>query len=377
MKRILILGAGSIQVPIITKCKELSLYTIVADYDAQAPGLKYADETYIVSTNDKEGVLEIARKSRIDGILTTSDYPVNVVAYVSKELGLSSMSEETAKLCTNKYFQREFLKENRFKYPQFYCMDSLEGIDRFWKFPYIVKPVDSSASRGVRKVNSREELIDQFEIARSNSRSGEVIVEEFIEGKEYSVETFSQHGKHHVIQITEKLIIGEEAGYFVEDTHIEPALLTDLEKGKIEKTVCDILSGMKVDNCPTHTELKINSDGIFIIETACRLGGDYITSDLVPLSTGIDMLGNLIRVSLGLEIDVQVGKNKISAVQFLNDRNYDRCVSFIEKKNPSVVRYEINSYDKHQIKCSTDRLGYIILNTDSRSEMNEILAQIK
>ena len=110
---------------------------------------------------------------------------------------------------------------------------------------------------------------------------------------------------------------------------------------------------------------------------ACRLGGDYITSDLVPLSTGIDMLANLIKLSVGEPIDREKIIKKVSCVQFLKPTNYDRCKEFIASGNRHIRRSEVKPYSNHRIENSLDRLGYIILQTDDYKTVEEILKQIK
>lgn len=377
MKRILILGAGAIQLPVIIKAKELNIYTIVLDYDKEAPGIKFADEFHAISTNETEKILSLSQQLKIDGILTTSDYPVNAVAKVAETLHLPGMSVELAKICTNKYLQREFFNKNNIavpKYHQIKCESELAHIDFF---PCIIKPVDSSASRGVKMVCSAKELLEQYSISKSISKSGSVIIEEFIKGREFSVETLTQENKTEIIQITEKLTIGENNGYFVEDTHITPARISNEDKENIEDIIYYALEKIGVNNCPTHTEIKINENGVFIIEIACRLGGDYITSDLVPLSTGIDMLENLIYLSLNKPIKIERTRNAVAAIQFLNPINYQNCVDFVKKNNPYIVKKEIYPYQKDEIKNSNDRLGYIILNTPDMKTMEDLLTYIK
>lgn len=169
-----------------------------------------------------------------------------------------------------------------------------------------------------------------------------------------------------------------EGGFFVEDTHIEPARITKQEWELVSETVSKALCLIGLNNCPSHTEIKLNESGAYIIEIACRLGGDYITSDLVPLSTGIDMLRNLVNCSLGLPVDVLRKHEKCSAVQFLNPLNYQRCVDFLSSSRSSAVfRSEIRPYSEKKIKNSLDRLGYIILQTDSMEELESILRTIK
>lgn len=373
MKKLLILGAGIIQVPIIKKAKESGYYTIVADYDPKAPGFKYADKASTVSTIDKEAVLALAKEEQIDGILTTSDYPVNVVAYVGKKLGLPAMSQDVAEICTNKYLQRTLFLDNNIKTPFFKLCGENQNLDEFKEFPYIIKPSDSSASRGVRMVSNTEELRNAFNDALSYSRTKQVLIESFIEGREFSVETLTQDGFTHIVNITEKITKGEELGYFVEDVHLEPARLTNEERNLITDEVLGAISVIGFNNCPSHTEVKLNEKGAYIIEIACRLGGDYITSDLVPLSTGVDMLDNLIRLAMGEPIDAVQKISKVSFIQFLNQDNYYECLKFIESNKDKIIRYEIEPKHDRPIKSSLDRMGYIIMQVEDYSEFNKIM----
>lgn len=378
-KKILILGGGQMQVPIIQCANQMELYTIVADMAIDAPGFMYAKEKLLVSTMDIDKLREYCGSCAIDGILTTSDAPVNVVAAIGAEFGFPAMSIETASICTNKYLQRECLKAHGIKTPLYRIISNCECPNdlKDMPFPLVVKPVDSSASRGVTRVENFNELHDAIQFANEQSRSHTVIIEEFIEGQEFSVESFSQHGVTHIIAITQKQTIGEEYGCFVEDTHIQPAMISDVVTELIKAEVLAATKALGANNCPNHTEVKVNGDGVFIIESACRLGGDYITSDLVPLSTGVNMLENLIRVSIGEPIDVAIKYNKCSAVQFLNTENYYRCQEFVESAHPAIQRYYIGQFSKQLIRSSLDRLGYIILQTETLSEMKSLLLKIK
>lgn len=377
MKKLLILGAGQMQVPTIALAKQLGHYTIVADYDPHAPGFEYADVKSTISTIDKDSVLQLAQIEHVDGILTTSDYPVRVVAYVSEKLGLPAMTQRVAEVCTNKYEQRKLFLENGINTPFFTKCDVNTDLSSLDDFPYIVKPVDSSASRGVVEVRNPEQLKKAVTGACELSRSGNAIVESFIYGKEFSVETLTQNGGTHIIQITEKLTRGEDKGYFVEDTHIEPARISETDAEAIRKEVLRAAKAVGVDNCPTHTEIKLWDGKPYIIEMACRLGGDYITSDLVPLSTGINMMDNLIRLSLGETIDFVPKYHKWSCVQFLNEENYFRCKEFIEQNKELICRSEVGEYKNDVIKSSLDRLGYIIFQSETREELEKTLSRVK
>ena len=377
MKKILILGAGEMQIPVIQKVNEMGHESIALDYDEKAVGFEYAQKKYVISSTDAEKVLEVAKKENVDAVLTTSDYPVNVVAKVCKILNLHAMSPEVANICTNKYLQRKLFRDNEIDAPKFYLISEDKDIDEYNEYPYIVKPVDSSASRGVKKVSNVNEMREAIKEAMYYSRTGQVLIEQFVGGKEYSVETLTQDYKTTIVNITEKLVIGEDYGYFVEDTHIEPARISSEEWTLIEEQVTKALTCIKANNCPSHTEVKLWNGKVYIIEMACRLGGDYITSDLVPLSTGVDMLENLVKISLGELINIEKKISKISMVQFLNHENYEHSKEFIANNKDHIFRYEVKPKHDHLIKSSLDRMGYIIMQMDTLKECEEVLQKIK
>lgn len=378
-KKLLILGGGQMQVPIIQRANKIGLYTIVADMDENAPGLAIASERLLKSTMDFEAIEYYVEHHPIDGILTTSDAPVNVVAAIGAKFHLPAMPIEAARICTNKYLQRECFRKHGINTPKFCIVTNGKYGDEIKEmtYPLIVKPIDSSASRGVTLVENANELKDAILMANNLSPTKKVIIETFIEGREFSVESYTQHGETHIISITQKHTIGEEYGCFVEDTHIEPAQISGEETLLIQNEVLLALKAIGVDNCPNHTEIKINSTGACIVETACRLGGGYITSDLVPLSTGVDMLENLIKVSFGEEIDIEKKYNKCSAIQFMNTKNYWRCIDFISSNHNAIRRYAYQPYCDKPIRSGLDRLGYVILQTETMAEMQEILKTIK
>jgi len=375
-KKLMILGAGAMQVPVVKKAKSLGYEVIAIDYDPFAPGFEYADKRYVISTLDRDEVLRVAKKENITGILTTSDAPVKTVAYVSEKMGLPGMSQKVSEICTDKHLQRKTFKESGINCPQFFLVGSNTDLGGFDDFPYIVKPTDSSASRGVKKVTDRDALIAAVNDAISFSKKGTVIIESFIEGREFSVETLTQNGVSHIVAITEKETCGETLGYFVEKRHMEPARINTSEKLQIEAEVKKAIAAIGLDNCPTHTEIKINNRGAFIIEIACRLGGDYITSDLVPLSTGVDMLGNLINISIGKPIDVEKKISMYSCVQFLTPDNYQSCVDFINSGRHSMIRHEVQPFTEREVRNSLDRLGYMIFQTETLQELERILEEI-
>lgn len=377
MQRILILGAGEMQLPIIQKAIAASIFTIVVDMDPKAPGLLIANKIALISTIDYDNILLLAKEEHINGILTTSDFPVNIVAKVAQELSLPAMSIIVAKICTDKYLQRTFLKEHAIKTPIFKLIEDVSELGGVNYFPLVIKPVDSSASRGVKKVSNLDDLQYQYLKSKEYSKKGKVIVEEFLEGREFSVETITQKGITNIIAITEKLINKSDKGYFVEDCHIIPARISKQEHKMISDEVFNAIKALEIDNSPTHTEVILNKTGAYIVEIASRLGGDFITSDLVQLATGVDMLENLLNISLGKEVNVESKYDKVAAVQFLNQNNYKNCVELVALSNKAIIRSEIKEYHTNEISSSFERMGYIILNTYSMEEMEKILSRLK
>jgi carbamoyl-phosphate synthase large subunit len=377
MKSILLIGAGEMQVPLIKRAKETGLRTIVADYDPSAPGFLYADVVSTVSTIDIEAVYKLAVAEKIDGIATSSDYPVRTVAYVCEKMGLPGLSQESSKIVTDKFLQRECFIRNHLPVPGYILISDIKDIKKCdtLNFPLIVKPVDSSASRGVVKVEKKEFLEEAYKYSSEYSKCGNVIIEEFIEGREFSVEVLIQNDKASIIAVTEKFTDGESDNFFVEEKHLIPARISESEYEGIEQIVILGIEAIGLNNAAAHVEVKLSNIGIVIIEIAGRLGGDYITSDLVPLSTGVDMLGNVLSISLGDAINTEKTKNNYAGICFLTPNNYNRSLEWIKSQNPdNIVSQEIKEFiPGREFKSSIDRLGYTIFCSESKDEMIQLM----
>lgn len=373
MKKLLILGASEIQLPLILKAKELGCYTIVADINPEAVGLNYADEKLLISTNDTNKLLVFAKKNQINGIITSSDYPVRSVAAISEVINLTGPSAFAANLCTNKYLMREHLEKHDFLVPKYCFVKSRKCLQNVNFYPCIIKPIDSSGSRGVKKVEDFKELLAAYEKALSFSKNKEVIVEEFINGNEYSIESLTQKGETHIIAITQKTVIGDEGKFFVEDRHVIPAKLSLEVENILKEQIKRLLESIRIENSASHTEVRINSKGIYIIESGARLGGDYITSDLVPLATGVDMLEQSIKIALNEEITVTNPATQFAGIQFINSENYVNVVNYLEKENKFIVKKEIKPFKQQRLTNSFARLGYFIACTKKENDLIQIL----
>lgn len=389
-KKIMILGASELQLPAILKAKELGLEVISIDYNPDAIGFSYSDKYYVVSTLDKEEVLEIAKRERIDGIITlASDLPMKTVAFVADKLNLVSISMSAAENTTNKFNMRNcFLKHNiqSMKYFKVSNLKELQNLElnKFEIDRWILKPVSNSGSRGISLITkeSNPEIIKQsFEYTQSFSKNKEVIVEEYIKGREVSVESISVDGQTNIIQITDKITSGEPN--FVELGHSQPSDLDKKTVNHIHKIVKNAINSLGVLNGPTHTEVKIDGNEIKIIEIGARLGGDFITTDLVPLSTNIDMVKNLILQSLKEKIDLENKIEKGSAIKFFvlpkgkkikSIRDYS---DLMNRDGVERLEFQLVEGDEvPKIENSTQRYGYLLCSGNSSKQAKCLCEEI-
>lgn len=246
-------------------------------------------------------------------------------------------------------------------------------------FPVICKPRDNSGSRGVKLCRDLSELETCIAEAFEVSKLDTVLVEEFIEGREFSIESLHYDGKSEVIQFTEKKTT--EFPYNVELRHKQPADLTDDQRSQIRDIISKIANCMKFENCPSHTELKVNDRGIFVIETSPRLGGDYITSTLTPLSTGVNLEDQLLLIALGEKVDTVTGRVDVASAVCFFSFPEGEVVAINEKINEVSSWSNVHDFllklkvgDKvNKITSSLNRYGQFIVTGDSRKEIDALL----
>lgn len=206
MKKVLIIGASILQLPAIQKAKELGYYVGVADYNPEAIGIPYADEYFNVSTIDIDGVVEVAKHFKPDGIMTlATDMPMRAVAAACRELGLPGISPDTALKATDKAEMIKAFEAHGVEHPWYYVVSDRSVFDlivRQASYPCIIKPTDNAGSRGVVLCHDKPELIKGYEYASHESRGGTVIIEEYLQGPEFSVEVMVVDGVPHVLLLT-------------------------------------------------------------------------------------------------------------------------------------------------------------------------------
>ena len=380
MKKLLIIGASILQLPAIKKAKEMGFYVAVADYDPNAVGIGYADEYFNVSTIDIEGVSDVAARFKPDGIMTlATDMPMRSIAAATKVCGLPGISMETAIKSTDKGEMIKAFKANGVEHPWFYILKSKEDLETVIDnitFPCISKPTDNSGSRGVMLINSKEELKSAVEYSSSCGRGGSVIVEEYLSGNEVSVEIIVLSGTVHVLQVTDKITTG--APHFVETGHTQPSRLPQDDVDAIKDLAARAVKAVGIENGPAHVEIMLTKNGPKMIELGARMGGDCITTHLVPLSTGIDMIKAVIQLSCGEAPDIAPKFNKGSAIRFI-DANCGEIteINGVEEaqNTEGVIEVSITKKvgDKTDcIKSSTDRTGFVIAQGETADKASDL-----
>lgn len=376
MKKLMIVGASILQLPAIIKAKEMGLHVAVVDFNPQAIGIQYADQYYNASTMDENAVLAAAEDYMPDGIMTlATDMPMRGVSKASDKLHLHSISYKTALKATDKYDMIKAFKEQNVPSPWYFVADCLEEIKSHEDdvtFPCIIKPTDNAGSHGVAKVYNFQELLDNYEYAHSCSRHGKVIVEEYLDGPEVSVEVMVVDGDVNILQITDK--ITTEAPHFVEMGHTQPSQLSQEIRDAISRVTIAACKAVGIDKGPAHVEMKVTERGPVMIELGARMGGDNITTHLVPLSTGIDMVKATIKVALGEEPDIKPALSCGSAIRYFDvPFGMIKAVEDMEvvKQIPGVkqVTFTKGIGDvSSPIHCSNDRVGFVIAQGKSAAE---------
>lgn len=376
----MIVGASVLQLPGILKAKEMGLEVAVVDYNPQAVGIAYADKYYNASTMDEDAVLAAAMDYKPDGIMTlATDMPMRGVAKAASALGLHGISYDTAVKATDKFDMIKAFKGHDVPSPWYYTVDSIEALmalERRLSYPCVMKPTDNAGSHGVVLARSFEELLDSFEYSHSCSRHGNVIIEEYISGPEISVEVMVVDGEVNVLQITDKLTTG--VPFFVEMGHSQPTRFpADVQKS-IRQVAAAACHAVGIDNGPAHVEMKVPARGPQMIELGARMGGDNITTHLVPLSTGVDMVKATIDVALGNKTDITPTLECGSAIRyFIAPFGTIKSISGVEKAQaiPGVKQITFTKTvgdSSSPIQSSNDRIGFVIAQAATAAEAVKI-----
>lgn len=301
-KKIMILGAGYDQLPLIIKAKEMGLYTVVVS-PGDYPGMRYADKVIDCDIRDEEGVCRAARQEEVDGITSDkTDMPLLAMARACEELGLAGNRYDSVKLFVDKYLMRERCSELGIPTIEYCRAESVEeGLDFLGSTgaPVIIKPVDSCASKGISRVDSPEEMRSSFPEAMSYSSTGEVIIERFIEGQELEVDSIVLGGRSKLLMHAD-LESFRSIDVFASTTRLYPSVQDEETIRKLLDLDKRILDAFELTQGLTHNEYILDRDGnINLLEVAARGGGTNISTNIARLQTGVDTPEFLINAALG------------------------------------------------------------------------------
>jgi biotin carboxylase len=331
-KRVAIIGAGEFQIPLVKRCNELQYETHVFAWEEGAVAKEFAHQFHSISIVEIDAILKECKQLQIVGVFAiASELAMKTVSTIANELGLISNSIESAELTQNKQKMKKAFLENDIPCAKGNGFSSVnEG--RFFaeellkNGSVILKPSDRSGSLAISKLEDLVDFEGKFSATQKRSFSKSVIIEEFIGGDEYSVETVTQNGVHQVIAITKKTNSG--APHFVEISHQQPAILSDDIEEQLNTIIKKALTALLITNGISHCEIKIDDEEIKIIEIGGRMGGDYIGSHLTPLSTGVNLIDTAIDIWLGKQINLNI--LIIKKTDFIN-------ISFIYSKSKGLV----------------------------------------
>ena len=309
MKKILILGAGIYQVPLINTAKRMGVYTIVASIPGNYPGFEIADKVYYENTTDFEKILQIAREEKIDGIVTAgTDVAVITIGKVCDALGLPGLSEEAAIIATDKMRMKEVyekygVRTARFRKVYFDSGDIAEQVKEL-KLPLMFKCVDSSGSRGIIKVNSPDEFEAAAAAVRAVTRSDYFIVEEFLSGVEFGAQAFVRNGKVEFILPHGDYVFTGDTG--VPIGHFAPY---DLPKETLEDAAEQLtlaIKAMGLDNCAINADFILVDGKTYVLEIGGRSGATCL-AELTAIYYDFDYYEKILLTALGEDVDFTPG----------------------------------------------------------------------
>lgn len=384
MKKIMILGAGIYQVPLIKKAKELGLYTIVCSIEGNYPGFAYADKIYYVNTTDREQILEIAKIEQIDGICTTgTDVAVITLGYVCDQLGLSGVSFESAQIATNKAKMKACFWENQVSTAAFYKVQTLEeafeAFDKLRK-PIVMKIVDKSGSRGICRVDEREQVAEIFEDELKRTDLPYIVIEEFIDGHEVGVDALVQNGEIKLLLGHDKLMY-QSGQTTIPVGHILPLNMSESVVEKLENAARQAIVAMKLNNCAVNMDVFVTADEeIYMIEVGGRAGATGIP-EVMSIYTGYNYYEQIIKIALGEEIKINdLKKTPCASILFhVPNAGVLKRVEFPQMEDVEYgIDYELGT-KVSEMQDGTDRIGQAIVWSEGmeklQGKINRILGE--
>ena len=386
MKTILILSAGIEAVPGILKAKKMGLKVVVCDKNIHAPGFKYADYKIYESIYQYSKLLDSVnyfnkKIKKIDGVITiASDTPV-AVSKIAKKLNLPGNSIKTAMLSTNKIKMKIKLRECKIPIPWFSEVKSVNHLKKILKnkkSKYIIKPIDNRGARGVLQIDSKSDLTWSYNHCLKESKSKKIMIEKFLTGKQISSESIIYGKKSFTPGMIERNYeyLKKFSPFVIENGGQQPVKLSNININKISELTIKAGRCLGVKYGTVKGDIIFHKGKPYIIELATRLSGGWMSSDQIPLATGVDVLKVAIQIALGEKIDFNRLKNKKKnavAIRYFFPK-YGTVFSFkkgILKKNKFIKKFKFYLKNKTVIQKVTDhtkRAGFVITAASTKKK---------
>ena len=390
--KLVMLGASKAQLIGIEKANNLGVDIVTCDYYKSSIGHQFAKEVNYVSTFDLEGVLEVAKQTKADGIMTLgTDQPVLTAAYVAQELDLFCYhSLEVARSLTNKIYMKKLFKKHNIATVDYVLYEKgVKDIDleRF-NGPVVIKPVDSQGQRGIYYLENVEDVADYYEKVVSFSRESQILVESYYDHEEVTVSGWVENGHTYLLSITDRVTFKDKNQLGICLSHEFPSKFVGKYGHELQAMTLNIVDKFEIQNGPIYFQFLIGSEGIKVNEVAARIGGAHEASFL-PLLTGFDICETQIKQSLKMPTDLSVLKDydffendQCLSVQLFFaspcEINYMPTESDI-KSLPGVVEvgFHVSIGDKiESIENATARVGFVIVLANSKEELESRLREV-
>ncbi|HSV96367.1 MAG TPA: alpha-hydroxy-acid oxidizing protein [Spirochaetota bacterium] len=382
-KTIMIIGGGLLQTPAVQAAKKLGHQVIVTDYNPNALGMKYADIPIVMSTRDIEGSVRVAKTQNeitpIHAVLTVGTDASMTVAAVANALGLPGIKFDDAEASTNKLKMRMRFTAHNVPCPKFLPVWSLSDAKKACKilaFPLVLKPTDNMGARGVMRIDNLTQIAEAFKFAKAASPSGELIIEEFMDGPELSIDAVVYNGEITITGVADRII--EWPPYFVETGHTMPSQLPE----DIQQAACQVMRkgilAIGIDNGCAKGDIKLTRHGPMICELAARLSGGFMSAYTYPLATGVDLIRAAIEIALGQEPgNLEPLHHRVSIERAIITRpGIVRRASGIEDalKIAGIAEIFINVKPGDRVvepRSNVEKSGHIIAVADTLAEAEE------
>lgn len=387
MKKLLMLGGSLYQTYAIKAAVEMGYYVITCDYLPENPGHKFAHEYYNVSTTDKDAVLQLAEQLKVDGIVAyASDPAAPTAAYVAEKLGLPTSPYKSVEILSKKHLFRKYLAENGFNVPKaksYTRFEDAENEIEIFRLPVMVKPVDSSGSKGINKLTDKSQLKAFVEDALSYSRDKIFLIEEFIEkqGPQISGDAFSVDGKLVFHCLGNEFYSKKVDKDFAPLGECWPTVMPADVISQLTDDLQRLISSLGMKSTAYNVEAIYGKDGnVYILELGARSGGSLIPQ-VTKYATGVDMVPFVIKAAAGddcSDLKMQPVKGfwsnymvhsnatgKFDGIEFADDFKKRNFVDYVTDTKTGD--------DVHKYRDAQDCIGELVLKYDSAEQMNEVI----